>query len=67
MENKRRGRPHFFMQGNYWFFGDGRSSPLGPFDRIYEVVMGECVLGDWKCEYRELTGSAVEDALATLS
>jgi hypothetical protein len=67
METQRRGRPHFFVTDDGWFFGIREGAHVGPFDRILEIVMGECVLGEWKCEQRELTGDEFEEALSHLA
>lgn len=66
MDGHKRGRPHFFMKDGGWFFGHEEGSQIGPFDRILEIVMGECVLGEWKYEQRELTGAALTEALSTM-
>ncbi|MCW8193977.1 hypothetical protein F6455_04145 [Proteobacteria bacterium 005FR1] len=67
MKNFRRGKGHFFVKDEGWFFGDEKGTTMGPFDYIIEIVMGECVMGEWKCEQRELTGDEVEEALALLA
>lgn len=58
LEEKRQPSIGFFQEGDHWFFDPEEGDSIGPFDRIYEITMGE-----WKNEQRELTGTEVVEVL----
>lgn len=64
-ESKGLARQHnrFFKEGNCWYFASEKGGRFGPFDRVYEIVMGECHIGEWKCEPREVSGGDIAQAL----
>lgn len=55
-DNEEQQENRFFKEDNRWYFGTADEARFGPFDRVYEIEMGECFLGRWRGEQSEITG-----------
>jgi hypothetical protein len=55
----------FFREGDYWYFATEQGARFGPFDRVYEIIMGECIMGEWKSEQKEVVGGDIAHVLWT--